>query len=83
MLQESGNILKRSNRDLQISDKIERLYELEKKYYIESLCLTVRRDSSKFEKIFIISIFHKLPRIILLFSSTFLFDRRSILLKQK
>jgi len=62
MPQDSGNILKESKRDLQISDKIERLYGLEKKYYIGSLCLTVRRDISKFEKKFIISIFNKLSR---------------------
>ena len=62
MPKESGNILKKSNMDLQISDKIDRLYGLEKKYYNESLYPNVKRDISKFEKNFIISIFSKLSR---------------------
>ena len=71
MPQESGNILKKSNRNLQIFDKIERLYWLEKKYYIESLCPIVRRDISKFEIFCIISIFNKLSRKIYFFHQRF------------
>ena len=52
MPQESGNILKKSKRDLQISDKIKRLYGLVEKHSIEPLCLIFKRDTSNSEKIF-------------------------------
>jgi len=64
MPQEFENALIKNNIDFWISDKIERLYGLEKKYNIELISLTLRRDISKFEKILSISIFNKLSRII-------------------
>ena len=64
MPQEFENALIENNIDFWISDKIERSYGLEKKYYIETLFSTLIENISKFEKILSISIFNILSRII-------------------
>jgi len=50
MPQEFENALIENNIDFWISDKIERSYGLEKKYYIETLFSTLIENISKFEK---------------------------------
>jgi len=71
MPQEFENALIKNNIDFWISDKIERSYGLEKKYYIKMLSPTLGRDISKFENFFSISIFNKLSRIICYFHQHF------------
>ena len=71
MPQEFENALIKNNIDFWISDKIERSYGLEKKYYIKMLSPTLIENISKFEKILSISIFNKLSRIICYFHQHF------------
>jgi len=82
MPQEFENALIKNNIDFWISDKIERLYGLEKKYNIELISPTLGRNIPKFEKKLNRSIFNTLSRMICYLHQQFYLIGRVIALKQ-